>query len=163
MKEIQCITLSRGRIEKFNTIQELLALELEEIFIIDMDALRKGRPSIKFYSDISKYFQVYALSLCNRLDDLVDSLISGCEGVVISPLISEKLLNDFLEVSENIIMPYTSLPSSRAFSLMGGSYYLCNVTVNYKFKTNFYYGLGDPGVNHYAGIYKVSENLLSEK
>lgn len=146
--EIDCVTLSGGKIDTFGTIQDLMGSAGDEIFLIDMDAIKRGKPSFKFYQEISKYFDVHVLSLVTRMDDLVDSIILGCQSVVVSPNISASTIADFLEVSDNIVMPYSSLPSSREFSKLGGSYFLSNVIINYSFNLTYYYGLGDPGDNY---------------
>ncbi len=143
--EMQCVTISFGEIEKYRSVQELMGLAGDEIFLIDMDAIKRGKPNFKFYQEISKYFDINVLSLISRVDDLVDSLILGCQSVVISPALSPRKISEFLEVSENIVMPYTSLPSTREFSRLGGTYFLSNTLVNYNFNLCYYYGPGDPG------------------
>lgn len=149
--EIQCVTIFRNKIVGYESIQELMQIAGDEIFLIDMDAVKRGKPNFSFYQEISKYFDVDVLSLVSRMDDLVDSLVLGCQSVVISPLLSEKKIVDFLEVSQNLIMPYTSLPSSRFFSSHGGSYFLSNSIINYPFELTYYYGPGDPG-DKYVGL-----------
>ncbi len=144
-RSIQCATLSKDRIENFETIQDLMEIAGDEVFLIDMPAIKKGKPSFGFYQELSKFMDVYVLSLVSRVDDLVDTLILGCESVVISPRIDARKLGEFLEISENLIMPYTSLPSAREFSRLGGKYYLSNTIVSYPFSLAYYYGPGNPG------------------
>lgn len=147
-RSIQCVTLSGNKIEGFGTIQDLLEIAGDEVFLIDMNAIKKGKPSFDFYQEISKFVDVYVLSLVSKVDDLVDTLILGCEGVVISPRVEGKKLIEFLSISENLIMPYTPLPSSREFSRLGGKYFISNVMVNHNFSLTYYYGPGNPGDNY---------------
>ncbi len=145
MKTIFCVTLSGNKLVNFSTIQDLIKVAPDEIMLIDMNAIRKGRPNFSFYQKISRFFTLHVLSLIDRIDDLVDTLIVGSSSVVISPRVNEKKLRDMLEITANIIMPYTSLPSSRFYSDHGGEYFLTNVLIPFKFKLAYYYGPGDPG------------------
>lgn len=147
-RTIQCATLSKNKVKDYNSIEDLLEVAGEEVFLIDMDAIKKGKPSFDFYQELSKFIDVYVLSLVNRVDDLVDTIILGCAGVVISPTLDSRKLREFLDISENVIMPYTSLPTTREFSRLGGKYYLSNTLVSFNFTNTFFYGSGDPGKSY---------------
>lgn len=144
-KDIQCATLVGSRIENYGSIQDLMQIAGDEVFLIDMNAIKKGKPNFKFYQEFTKYFDVYVLSLVNKIDDLLDTLILGCEGVVISPRLDPRMIKEFLAISENLIMPYTSLPSTRDFSRFGGRDFLTNTLVSFPFDNAYYYGPGLPG------------------
>lgn len=144
-KDIQCATLVGNKIENYASIQDLMEIAGDEVFLIDMNAIKKGKPSYKFYQELTKFMDVYVLSLVSRVDDLLDTLILGCESVVISPRLDSKQIKEFLTISDNLVMPYTSLPSTRDFSRFGGKNFLTNTLVSFPFDIAYYYGPGNPG------------------
>ncbi|MGC8608290.1 MAG: hypothetical protein ACP5UV_00270 [Thermoplasmata archaeon] len=120
----------------------------DEVFVIDMDAFTSGSFNLAEYTYLSNFFDITVMNGSSRVNDLVDSLIAGAMNVVISGEVKEKVLRSFLDLTENIVLPYSDEDSALHFVEMGGKYFLSDSPVPVKANRIYYYGTGDPGGNY---------------
>lgn len=140
MERVRCIILRNRRILSYHSAKDLLEMGLDELFVIDMDALDHGSYNFKLYYDLSKFFEITVMNFPRRTADVVDSIISGASRLVISSTMKEKSVIDYLTITEDLVMNYGDMKGCRTFSEHGGRYYLSNRIVDLPFKRVFIYG-----------------------
>lgn len=145
---MKCIVLREKRIIGYEDSRDLLKLDTEQLFVVDIDSLVKGHINLKLYADISKFFEITVMNYPERGEDLMDSFISGASRVVISDEISFEKIRSFLEISEDLVMNYGNHEKCRFFSKNGGNMYLSSREVDLNYKAVFYYGNGNVPENY---------------
>ncbi|MEM0158117.1 MAG: hypothetical protein QW812_01220 [Thermoplasmataceae archaeon] len=118
--EINCVVIEGKRISGYANPKDLLTIGGDQILVVDKDAIYHNRLNFKLYGEVSKFFEVVVMNFSRNLNDLIDSLVSGCQRVVISPHSGTSDLQRFLEITDQIIMPASG--DLEAFRGLGGKY-----------------------------------------
>lgn len=126
--------------------------------VCDYDAIYAGKFNFKAYDRIAKFFELVVVNFASRMEDVMDSLISGAYSVVIDPGEPPETIRRMLEVSENIIMPYNS-ESLVYFLNNGGKYVISEREVMYSFRKCYNVGMEIKG-EKYVNVVGFPENLL---
>lgn len=113
---------------------------------VDFDGILKGKFNFKAYGHISKFFELVVVNFPSRMEDLMDSLISGASKVVIHAEESPPMLERMLELSDGVVLPAKN-PSMQFFVANGGKYLISDHEVFSRFDQ----------------CYNVGKSLLSEK
>lgn len=140
METVKCIVLEHRKITGYKNAKDLVDLDIDELFVIDLDGLTRGAYNLKLYNDIAKFFEITVMSFPQRTADLVDTIISGASRVVVSSNLSERSIKDFLGITEDLVMNYGTIQTCRIFSQNDGVYYLANRMVDLPYRKVFYYG-----------------------
>lgn len=141
METVKCVILDDKQITGYEDAKSLLEfVSGEDLFVIDLDGLNRGAYNLKLYYDLSKFFEITVMSFPERAADLVDSIVSGASRVVISSNLPDRIIRDFLTVTEDLVMNYANMGGCRIFSENGGKYYLSNRIVDLPFEKVFLYG-----------------------
>ncbi len=141
LDQMECITIQQGEIRDNRTLDDLLKSGIEELFVVDLDSIRRGTPNLKLYASLSKYFELVVMNYPYRVSDLIDSFVSGASRVVLSNDVSDRLIREYLSVSDQLVMKYSNGNACRAFSLLGGNMFLSNIEVNLVYSTLYAYGI----------------------
>lgn len=156
---IRCLTIQGGELSGIPEGINLEEMEGEEIMVCDFDAILRGKFNFKLYDRVAKFFELVVVNFPSRVEDLMDSLISGAYSVVIDPSESQEAIRKMLEVSENIIMP--AISENLSFFLnTGGKYIISERAVPYSFRKCYIVGTEVKGEN-YVNVVGFPENLLS--
>lgn len=134
-------------------------MEGEEIMVCDYDAIFQGKFNFKLYDRIAKFFELIVVNFPSRMEDLMDSLISGAYSVVLSPDEQPETIRKMLEVSENLILPSRSLSLS-FFLDNGGRYIISDRQLPYNFRKCYIVGPEVSG-ERYVNVTGFPENLLA--
>lgn len=140
MDTIKCVTLSDHEIQGHGKSKDLLELGGEELFVVDLDGLSSGSYNFRLYYDISKFFEITVMSFPARAADLVDSIVAGASKVVVSSNLEAKKIEDFLTITDELVMNYANQGGCRIFSESGGRYFLSNRVVDLPFDQVYLYG-----------------------
>jgi hypothetical protein len=138
---MECITIQHGEIRNNRTLDDLLKSGIEELFVVDLDSIRSGAPNLKLYGSLSKYFELIVMNYPYRVSDLIDTFVSGASRVVISNDITDRLIREYLSVSDQLVMKYANNTACRVFSLLGGNMFLSNIEINMIYSTLYAYGV----------------------
>ncbi len=155
---IKCLTIQGSELSGIPPGIGLEEMEGEEIMICDYDAIFRGKFNFKLYDRVAKFFELIVVNFPNRIEDLMDSLISGAYSVVLSPDEAPETLKRMLEVSENIILPYRS-ENLGFFLNNGGKYIISDRQVNVNFRKCYNVGPELSG-DAYVNVSDFPENLL---
>ena len=136
--EINTVSVSSRRIEGYSNVKELLKDDSDELFIVDFDAIKEGKYNFKLYTEFSKFFQITVMNFPRRQGDLIDSMISGCENVVLGGRIRDSDISSFIEITENLVM--FDMDKFAIFSSLGGNMFLTRRNVMYPYKKIYTYG-----------------------
>lgn len=137
--EINTVSISSGKIEGYSNVKELLKSDSDELFIVDFDAIKEGKYNFKLYTEFSKFFQITVMNFPKRQGDLIDSMISGCENVVLGGRIRDRDISSFIEITENLVM--FDMDKFAIFSRLGGNMFLTRRNLMYPYKRVYTYGL----------------------
>ncbi|BAB59645.1 TVG0491515 [Thermoplasma volcanium GSS1] len=135
---IKTISIYDGTVDR-DAVKSLLGEST--IMVLDMDAIQHHTLNVSEYTYLSHFFSIVVVNLARKLNDLIDSIMAGSSMVVISPWVKERVLRDFLDVSENVVMPYVNVALLHVYQDMGGQYYLVEYPIDKPFKTAFYLGV----------------------
>ncbi|WP_393970681.1 hypothetical protein OXIME_000908 [Oxyplasma meridianum] len=138
--EINTVSISSRRIEGYSNVKELLKDDSDELFIVDFDAIKEGKYNFKLYTEFAKFFQITVMNFPRRQGDLIDSMISGCENVVLGGHIQDRDISSFIEITENLVM--FDIDKFAIFSSLGGSMFLTRRNIMYPYKKIYTYGIG---------------------
>jgi hypothetical protein len=119
-ESILCVEIKNSTIVSRNNMQSMLSAGVEDLFVIDLDAIFRNRFNFKIYQEMSKYFEITVMSLPLRIEDIMDSFISGASEIVIPGRINPNALEDYMKTSENLVMYYQNPVVAKAFYVMGG-------------------------------------------
>ncbi len=117
---IPCVTIKDSQAISRSNMQQMLLSGVENVFVVDIDAINKNRFNFKIYQELSKYFEITVMSLPLRVEDLMDSYISGASEIVIPGRISQKLLEEYMRTSESLVLLYQDPYVAQAYYLLGG-------------------------------------------
>ena len=145
---LHCIVLKGKRIAGYKNARDLLALDTDQLFIIDYDSLVTGYLNLKLYTEISKFFEIVVMNFPERGEDLMDSFVSGASRVVISDELPFDRIRSFLEISEDLVMKYGDTDKCRFFSRNGGDMYLSSREIDLQYSVVYYYGAGNVPENY---------------
>ncbi len=155
---IRCLTIQDGEISGIPPGINLAEMEGEEIMVCDFDAIFKGKFNFRLYDQVAKFFELIVVNFPGRVEDLMDSLISGAYSVVLNPEENPETIKKMLEVSENIVLPSRSLNLS-FFLNNGGKFVISERAVPYRFRKCYIVGPEVKGDN-YINVVGFPENLL---
>ena len=156
---IRCLTIQGGDLLGIPPGMGLEEMEGEEIMVCDYDAIERGKFNFKLYDRVAKFFELIVVNFPSRVEDLMDSLISGAYSVVINPEEPPETMRKMLEVSENLILPYRS-ENIGFFLNNGGKYIISDREVPLNFRKC--YNVGQPlNGDKYVNVAGFPENLLS--
>ncbi len=155
---IRCLAIQHGELSGLPPGVNLEEMEGEEIMVCDYDAILRGKFNFKIYDRVAKFFEVVAVNFPNRVEDLMDSLISGAYSVVLSPEESPEPIRKMLEVSENLILPSRN-PNVGFFLSNGGKYLIAESEVPYNFQKCYNVGQ-ELKRDRYIDVIGFPENLL---
>ncbi|MGP6219795.1 hypothetical protein [Caldiplasma sukawensis] len=100
----------------------------DEAFVIDYDAITRGKFNFKIYGKIAKFIEMTLLAFPYTERDLVDIFVSGASRVVINHTLDEGTVRRFLDSSDEIVMNCNSRFIASQFRNLGGEMYLsCRV------------------------------------
>jgi hypothetical protein len=119
-ESIECVEIKNSTVVSRNNMQSMLSAGIEDLFVIDFDAIFRNKFNFKIYQDISKYFEITVMSLPLRIEDIMDSFISGASEIVIPGRIDPNALEDYMRTSENLVMYYQNPVVAKAFYVLGG-------------------------------------------
>lgn len=128
---MQCVTIRNFQIASNLSLQKLLMSGIEELFVIDLDAIFKNKFNFHTYQDLSKYFEIVVMSLPLRVEDLMDSFIAGADKVVVSGRSDLNLLDSFMKMSDNLVLCYQDPAVANAFYQGGGREFLTDRQLNF--------------------------------
>jgi hypothetical protein len=117
---IECVEIRNSTIVSRNNMQSMLSAGIEELFVVDLDAIFRNKFNFRVYQDISKFFEITVMSLPLRIEDIMDSFVSGASEIVIPGRIDPKLLQDYVRTSDNLVMYYQNPLVAKAFYALGG-------------------------------------------
>jgi hypothetical protein len=123
-ESIECVEIRNSTVISRNNMQSMLSAGVEDLFVIDFDAIFKNRFNFKVYQDISKYFEITVMSLPLRIEDIMDSFVSGASEIVIPGRIDPNDLEDYVRTSDNLVMFYQNPVVAKAFYVLGGRSFL---------------------------------------
>jgi hypothetical protein len=123
--------------------KKLLETGSEQLFLIDMDGIRRGRMNYQTYTEYAKYFELIVMNYPTRLNEFIDTLISGATSVVIPSDLKDSIISDFLDYSGETVLVNTDPEKSASFSEMGGNLFLSEWEVRFPHRTVYYYGNQD--------------------
>ncbi len=141
--EIPCITVEKGNIVSGGTLQSLLTAGIEDVFVVDLDALRRNKLNFRIYESLSKYFELVVMNFPSRLSDFIDSFIYGANLVVVPDYVPIKLLHEFLDYSPNVVMNFGRNEAVAEYIKLGGRNFVSRVPVNIENVTIYYIGSGE--------------------
>ncbi len=157
--QIKCIIIENGDIHGLPTGIPLEELEGEEIMVCDLDAIRRSKFNFKLYGRISKFFEPVVVNFPVRVEDLMDSLISGASRVVLASDIEEGVLGRMLSISDGVVLPADS-PEKPFFMDNGGRYLISDHEVYTRF--DLCYNVGPDLVSDkYINVKGFPETLLA--
>lgn len=128
---MQCITIKNGQIASNLSLQKLLVSGVEDLFVIDHDAIFKNKFNFHSYQELSKYFEIVVMALPLRVEDLMDAFIAGAGKVVVSGRSKFDLIESFLKISENVVLCYQDPAVASAYFSAGGREFLSDREINY--------------------------------
>jgi hypothetical protein len=155
---IRCLTIEGGELSGIPPGMNLEEMEGEEIMVCDYDAIFRGKFNFKLYDQVAKFFELIVVNFPGRVEDLMDSLISGAYSVVLNADENQETITRMLEVSENIILPAKSLNLS-FFLNNGGKFVISERALPYRFRKCYIVGPEVKGDN-YVNVMNFPENLL---
>ncbi len=156
--QIRCLILENGDIHGLPVGIPLEELEGEEIMVCDYDAIKHGKFNFKLYGRISKFFETVVVNFPVRVEDLMDSLISGASRVVLASDIEEHILGRMLAISDGVVLPADS-PSNPYFVKNGGKFLISDREVFTRF--DLCYNVGpELGSAKYVNVRGFPETLL---
>lgn len=155
---IRCLTIKNSEIFGLPDGVPLEELEGEEIMVCDYDAIYKGKFNFKLYGQISRFFEPVVVNFPGRVEDLMDSLISGAARVVLHPDGDGRVFERMLEVSEGIVLPAKS-PHREDFINKGGRYLISDREVFSRFDQCYNVG-PELSSEKYINVTNFPENLL---
>ncbi len=123
-QRMQCITIRNSVVVSKNNMQVMLRDGVEELFIVDFDAIFRNRFNFKIYQDVSMYFEITVMSLPLRIEDIMDSFISGASRIVIPGRLEATALEDYMKTSESLVMLFQNPVVANAFYALGGRAFL---------------------------------------
>lgn len=157
--QIGCLILQDGEIHGLPDGVPLEQLEGDEIMVCDYDAIRRGKYNFKLYGRISKFLEPVVVNFPNRVEDLMDSLISGAGRVVLASDINESTLGRMLTISDGVVLPADS-PEKPYFIENGGRYLISEHEVLSRFDRCYNVGL-ELTSQKYINVRGFPETLLS--
>ena len=119
-ESIECVEIKNSTVVSRNNMQSMLSAGIEDLFVIDFDAIFRNKFNFKIYQDISKYFEITVMSLPLRIEDIMDSFVSGASEIVIPGRIDPNALEDYMRTSDNLVMYYQNPVVAKAFYVLGG-------------------------------------------
>ena len=128
---MQCVTIRNSQIASNLSLQKLLLSGIEELFVIDHDAIFKNRMNFHTYQELSKYFEIVVMSLPLRVEDLMDSFIAGAGKVVIAGRSGAYLVENHLKMSESEVLCYQDPSIARSFYGAGGREFLSDRALDF--------------------------------
>lgn len=156
--QIQCIYIEHGQIYGLPDDLPLEKLGGDEIMVCDLDAIHRGKFNFKTYTQIAKFLEPVVVNFAGRVEDLMDSLISGASRVVLHSRESTVSLDKMLELSDDIVLPARN-PYSGVFIERGGKYLISDHEVFSRFDKC--YNVGFPLTSEkYINVSNFPENLL---
>lgn len=158
MLQIRCLTVENGSIAGLPPGTPIQELEGEEVMVCDLDAIFRGRFNFKVYGHIAKFLEPVVVNFAGRVEDLMDSLISGASKVVLHSGESELSIEKMLELSDDVVLPSNS-QYSRQFTERGGKYLISSGEVFFRF--DMCYNVGTPlSSEKYINVSDFPEKIL---
>ncbi len=130
---INCLSIKNSKLYGLPEGMELKDMSGEEIFVCDYDAIQKGKFNFRLYVEISKFFELILMNQPGRVEDFMDSIISGASRVVIRPDEKPQLITRMLEFSPEVVMPANGSSKVKDFLSLGGEYLISDHEVNGNF------------------------------
>lgn len=156
--QIRCLYIEGGKISGLPDDTPIERLEGDEIMVCDLDAIYRGKFNFKIYGQIGKFLEPVVVNFPNRVEDLMDSLISGATKVVLHSTENTVSLDKMLQLSDDIVLPARN-PNSSLFIERGGKYLISDHEVFSRFDTC--YNVGLPLTSEkYINVHNFPENLL---
>ncbi|WP_162509732.1 hypothetical protein [Thermogymnomonas acidicola] len=139
---VKCVTVSRNRLMGIGKPEDLLYMDIDEVFLVDMDALTRYKLSFHFYREISRFCEVTVLNMPARVQDLIDTLVSGASRVVVGRDVDSRLLSGFMQVSDSVVLSLVSRNLVDEFIRLGGGDFFSLGQTDIAFRT--LYNAGPP-------------------
>ena len=130
---INCLFIKNSKLYGLPEGMELKDMGGDEIFVCDYDAIQKGRFNFRMYVEISKFFELILMNQPGRVEDFMDSIISGASRVVIRPDETPQMITRMLEFSPEIVMPANGTRKVKEFLSLGGEYLISDREVSGNF------------------------------
>jgi len=131
---VNCLKIRGHEIYGIPPDETLATIPWEEAMLIDYDAIINGKPDLKLYNEISKFLEIVVFNLSYRVDDVIDSMISGASRVVIDPQTTDETIEKLLNISTDIVLPASRRDIAYSFSREGGRFYISNGLIPYEFE-----------------------------
>ncbi len=158
---LQCITIRDSQIASNLSLQKLLVSGIEDLFVVDLDAIFKNKFNFHTYQQLSKYFETVVMSLPLRVADLMDCFIAGADKVVISGRTEPKLLDSFMNMSDNLVLCYQDPVIANAFFAAGGKEFLSDRELSFPGSTVYSFSRLLSGENYIELVDFPREDLLN--
>lgn len=156
--QIQCVYIQNSQIFGLPDDTPIEKLGGDEIMVCDLDAIYHGKFNFKMYGHIGKFLEPVVVNFARRVEDLMDSLISGASRVVLDSRENTVSLEKMLQLSDDIVLPARN-PNSSLFIERGGKYLISDHEVFSRFEKC--YNVGPPiTYDNYINISNFPENLL---
>lgn len=155
---VRCLTIENGKIHGVPPESTLGTLEGDVMMAVDYDAIHRGKFNFKLYGEIAKFFELVIVNFPGRMEDFMDSLISGAVQVVVHPEEKEYMIDRMLEVSDAVILPSRSSMVGD-FLNAGGRYLISSGEVFRSFDRCYNVGTAIPS-EKYINVTGFPEDLL---
>ena len=138
---MNCLEIKHHQIYGIPPNETLATIPWEDAMLIDYDAIISGKPDFKLYDSISKFLEIVVFNLSYRVDDVIDSMISGASKVVIDSQSSEDTIDKLLNISGDIVLPASRIDVAYSFTRNGGKYFISNGPIPYDFELCYNVGV----------------------
>jgi len=140
---VLCITIKDKEIVDYASIYQLLKMKVDDLFVIDYDAITKRHLNFNIYDKLSKFFEITVMNYPETESDLTDTIINGASNVVINNNLTYRTIKSFIAITENIAMNYHYNDTCIYFAENGGTMFLSDTEILLPYKVAYYYGSFD--------------------
>lgn len=156
---INCLSLENGTIHGLPPDVPLAQIEGDEVMVCDFDAIKKGKFNFRLYGEISKFVEAVVVNLPSRVEDVMDTLISGASKVVLASDIEIDSMRRMLGISDGIVLPSRS-PAKELYYTEGGRYLISDHEEFTRF--DLCYNVGpELSSKKYINVRNFPENLMA--
>ncbi len=131
---MNCLKIRGHEIYGIPSQDSLATIPWDDAMLIDYDAIINGKPDLKLYNEIAKFIEIVVFNLSYRVDDVIDSMISGASKVVIDPQTSGETMEKLLNISTDIVLPASMRDVAYTFAREGGRFFISNEIIPYEFE-----------------------------
>ena len=136
--KIPCVVIRDRKPE--TSRKDLLDTGADDLFVIDFDALAGSKLNYHVYTDLAKYFEIIVLNFPTKPIEFLDTIIAGASGVVIPDYVPDRIMEEFLSYSSEVVLNDRNPEKSATFVSLGGDMFLSEHIVQSPHRTVYSYG-----------------------